>query len=105
MRAWECPCGWVNSPSDVSCPLCSGPRLHGTPIGVPPAAQHSPPPEALRPSSVTAPVVAVLIILRTGLNIIGVSAFTFDLITGLAILASMIANVQVARLRNLGRLQ
>jgi simple sugar transport system permease protein len=49
--------------------------------------------------------VAVLMILRTGLNIIGVSAFTFDLITGLAILASMIANVQVARLRNLGRLQ
>ncbi len=49
--------------------------------------------------------VAVLIILRTGLNIIGVSAFTFDLITGLAILAAMIANVQVARLRNLGKLQ
>src|SRR5712691_3584273 len=49
--------------------------------------------------------VAVLIIPRTGLNIIGVSAFTFDLITGLAILASMIANVQVARLRNLGRLR
>lgn len=49
--------------------------------------------------------VAVLIILRTGLNILGVSAFTFDLIIGLAILASMIANVQVARLRNLGRLQ
>jgi simple sugar transport system permease protein len=49
--------------------------------------------------------VGVLIILRTGLNIIGVSAFTFDLITGLAILASMIVNVQVARLRNLGRLQ
>jgi simple sugar transport system permease protein len=49
--------------------------------------------------------VAVLIILRTGLNIVGVSAFTFDLITGLAILAAMIVNVQVARLRNLGRLQ
>jgi simple sugar transport system permease protein len=49
--------------------------------------------------------VGVLIILRTGLNIIGVSAFDFDLIVGLAILASMIANVQVARLRNLGRLQ
>jgi len=49
--------------------------------------------------------VAVLIILRTGLNIIGVSAFTFDLITGLAILASMIANVQVAGLRTLGRQQ
>jgi simple sugar transport system permease protein len=49
--------------------------------------------------------VAVLIILRTGLNIIGVSPFTFDLITGLAIIAAMIVNVQVARLRNLGRLQ
>jgi simple sugar transport system permease protein len=49
--------------------------------------------------------VAVLVILRTGLNILGVSAFTFDLIIGLAILVSMIANVQVARLRNLGRLQ
>ncbi len=49
--------------------------------------------------------VAVIIILRTGLNIIGVNAFDFDLIIGLAILAAMIANVQVARLRNLGRLQ
>jgi simple sugar transport system permease protein len=49
--------------------------------------------------------VGVLIILRTGLNIIGVSAFTFDLIIGIAILVSMIANVQVARLRNLGKLQ
>jgi len=49
--------------------------------------------------------VAVLVILRTGFNIIGVSAFTFDLIIGLAIIASMVVNVQVARLRNLGRLQ
>jgi simple sugar transport system permease protein len=49
--------------------------------------------------------VGVLIILRTGLNIIGVSAFDFDLIVGLAILGAMIVNVQVARLRNLGRLQ
>jgi simple sugar transport system permease protein len=49
--------------------------------------------------------VGVIMILRTGLNIIGVNAFDFDLIIGLAILASMIANVQVARLRNLGRLQ
>jgi simple sugar transport system permease protein len=49
--------------------------------------------------------VGVIIILRTGLNIIGVNAFDFDLIIGLAILASMISNVQVARLRNLGRLQ
>ena len=49
--------------------------------------------------------VAVLVILRTGFNIIGVSAFTFDLIIGIAIIASMIVNVQVARLRNLGKLQ
>jgi simple sugar transport system permease protein len=49
--------------------------------------------------------VAVLIILRTGLSIIGVSAFTFELILGLAILGAMIVNVQVARLRNLGKLQ
>jgi simple sugar transport system permease protein len=49
--------------------------------------------------------VAVLIILRTGFSIIGVSAFTFELILGIAIIASMIVNVQVARLRNLGRLQ
>jgi simple sugar transport system permease protein len=49
--------------------------------------------------------VAVLIILRTGFNIIGVSAFTFDLIIGIAIILSMIVNVQVARLRNLGKLQ
>ena len=49
--------------------------------------------------------VAVLVIIRTGFSIIGVSAFTFDLIIGIAIIASMIVNVQVARLRNLGRLQ
>jgi simple sugar transport system permease protein len=49
--------------------------------------------------------VFVLVILRTGFNIIGVSAFTFDLIIGIAIIASMIVNVQVARLRNLGKLQ
>jgi len=49
--------------------------------------------------------VGVLIILQTGFNIIGVSAFTFDLIIGIAIIGSMIANVQVARLRTLGRLQ
>ena len=49
--------------------------------------------------------VAVLVIIRTGFSIIGVSAFTFDLIIGIAIIASMIVNVQVARLRTLGRLQ
>ncbi|HZR92705.1 MAG TPA: ABC transporter permease [Gaiellaceae bacterium] len=49
--------------------------------------------------------VAVLAILNIGFTIAGVSALYFDLIIGLAILASMIANVQVARLKNLGRLQ
>ena len=49
--------------------------------------------------------VGVLVILRTGFNIIGVSAFTFELIIGIAIIASMVVNVQVARLRNLGKLQ
>jgi simple sugar transport system permease protein len=49
--------------------------------------------------------VAVLVILRTGFSIIGVSAFTFELIIGIAIIASMVVNVQVARLRNLGKLQ
>jgi simple sugar transport system permease protein len=49
--------------------------------------------------------VAVLIILQTGLNVLGVSVFTYYIIIGLAILAAMVANVQLARLRNLGRLQ
>src|SRR5262249_2733357 len=49
--------------------------------------------------------VAVLFILQTGLNIIGVSPNPYYIIIGLAILAAMIANVQIARLRNLGRLQ
>jgi simple sugar transport system permease protein len=49
--------------------------------------------------------VGVLIILRTGLNIIGQPPWKFEVILGIAIVVSMIANVQVARLRNLGRLQ
>lgn len=49
--------------------------------------------------------VAVLVILRTGFSIIGVSAFTFELIIGIAIIVAMVVNVQVARLKNLGRLQ
>ena len=49
--------------------------------------------------------VGVIMMLKTGFSIIGVSAFTFDLIIGVAILLSMVANVQVARLKNLGRLQ
>lgn len=49
--------------------------------------------------------VAVLAILNIGFTIVGVSAFYFDLIIGLAILISMILNVQVGRLKNVARLQ
>ena len=49
--------------------------------------------------------VGVLIILQTGFSILGLNAFTFPVVIGLAILASMVATVQVARVRNLGRLQ
>jgi simple sugar transport system permease protein len=53
--------------------------------------------------------VGVLFILQTGLNIIGVDPFAqyvnYYTITGLAIILAMIVNVQVARLRNLGKLQ
>jgi len=49
--------------------------------------------------------VSVLIILQNGFNILGVNAFNFDLIIGLAILASMILNVQIQRLKTLGKLQ
>jgi simple sugar transport system permease protein len=49
--------------------------------------------------------VGVLIILQTGLSIIGEPPWQFFFITGLAIVGAMAANVQIARLRNLGRLQ
>jgi simple sugar transport system permease protein len=49
--------------------------------------------------------VGVLMILQTGFNILGFNAFDFPIIIGVAILASMVATVQFARLRNLGRLQ
>jgi simple sugar transport system permease protein len=49
--------------------------------------------------------VGVLIILQTGFSILGLNAFTFPIVIGLAILASMVATVQFARLKNLGRLQ
>jgi simple sugar transport system permease protein len=48
--------------------------------------------------------VCVLAVLHIGFTILGVSAFNFDLIIGLAILVSMLLNVQVQRLKNLGRL-
>lgn len=45
----------------------------------------------------------VLGLLRDGFNLIGVSAYTFDLILGLAILVAMTSNVYLARLRRAGR--
>lgn len=48
--------------------------------------------------------VCVLGILNIGFTILGVSAFNFDLIIGLAILISMVLNVQIQRLKNVGRL-
>jgi simple sugar transport system permease protein len=49
--------------------------------------------------------VTVLIVLQNGFNILGVSAYNFDLILGIAILASMVLNIQVQRLKNMGRLR
>jgi simple sugar transport system permease protein len=48
--------------------------------------------------------VIVLAILNIGFTILGVSAFNFDLIIGIAILAAMILNVQIQRLKNLGQI-
>src|SRR5919201_618528 len=48
--------------------------------------------------------VCVLGVLQIGFTTLGVSAFNFDLIIGLAILAAMLLNVQIQRLKNLGRL-
>jgi simple sugar transport system permease protein len=48
--------------------------------------------------------VCVLAVLNIGFTILGVSAFNFDLIIGIAILIAMLLNVQIQRLKNLGRL-
>jgi simple sugar transport system permease protein len=48
--------------------------------------------------------VCVLAVLNIGFTTLGVSAFNFDLIIGLAILVAMLLNVQIQRLKNLGRL-
>lgn len=45
----------------------------------------------------------VLSILNDGFTLLGVSAFTFDLILGVAILIAMILNVRLQRLREAGR--
>jgi simple sugar transport system permease protein len=49
--------------------------------------------------------VSVLVILRTGFIILGVNAYNFDLITGVAIVGAMVLNVQIQRLKNIGKLQ
>jgi simple sugar transport system permease protein len=48
--------------------------------------------------------VCVLAILNIGFTTLGVSAFNFPLIIGLAIIVAMLLNVQIQRLKNLGRL-
>jgi simple sugar transport system permease protein len=45
----------------------------------------------------------VLGVLRDGFNLIGIDAYTFDLIIGAAILIAMISNVYLAGLRRAGR--
>jgi len=45
----------------------------------------------------------VLIILQNGFTLQGISAYTFNIILGIAILIAMILNVYVARLRSAGR--
>jgi len=47
----------------------------------------------------------VLGVLRDGFNLIGVSADRFDLILGFAILAAMVLNVYLGRLRTRGALR
>jgi simple sugar transport system permease protein len=44
----------------------------------------------------------VLVILRNGFTLQGISAYTFNIILGVAILVAMILNVYVARLRGAG---
>jgi simple sugar transport system permease protein len=45
----------------------------------------------------------VLTILRNGFTLQGISAYTYNIILGVAILIAMILNVYVARLRGAGR--
>jgi simple sugar transport system permease protein len=45
----------------------------------------------------------VLTILRNGFTLQGISAYTYNIILGIAILVAMILNVYVARLRGAGR--
>jgi simple sugar transport system permease protein len=42
-------------------------------------------------------------VLKDGFNLIGLNAYTFDLILGLAILLAMISNVRLDKLRKAGR--
>ena len=72
MKAWECPCGWVNSPTHITCPHCDAPRRHGTPIGAvprfkPPSAQSSPSPSSGGSAIVTLLVAPIAIFLAIGL--------------------------------------
>jgi simple sugar transport system permease protein len=48
---------------------------------------------------------AVLTILQDGFAVLGISAYPLEIFFGGAILISMIASVQLARLRAVGRIQ
>jgi simple sugar transport system permease protein len=48
---------------------------------------------------------AVLSILSDGFTILGVNAYYFDLVQGFAILVAMVLNIQLLRLKRVGRLQ
>jgi simple sugar transport system permease protein len=48
---------------------------------------------------------AVLAILTSGFEVIGISAFPLQIYFGAAILIAMIANVQLARVRGEGRIR
>ena len=59
----------------------------------------------MRPLAVNftlAPGAAVLGMLNDGFTLIGINAFTFNIILGAAILAAMIFNIHVARLGRRG---
>jgi simple sugar transport system permease protein len=46
----------------------------------------------------------VLGILQDGFTLLGINAFTFDIITGAAILVTMVTNVQLAAARRRARI-
>jgi len=48
-------------------------------------------------------VTLVLMVLKDGLVLIGISAFTFDLILGIMIVVAMVINIRLQQLRRAGQ--